>query len=112
MATLEKDKNSRLTLEIEQLRSELKKTKVELTELNNYKAKEEERRAQEKEDFLKLKEFFELLGSRATIMFEYGFNGAVQQFKEASYSLEGASSNFLNLSKDLDSLPEENFGSR
>lgn len=43
IAPLEKDKNSLLTSEIEQLRSELERAKAEVTELTNYKAEEGER---------------------------------------------------------------------
>lgn len=57
MATLEKDKNSVFTLDVEQLRSELERVKAKVTELTNYKAEDGETWAQEKKAFLESKEF-------------------------------------------------------
>lgn len=109
MATLEKNKNSIFTFELKQLRSELERVKVELT---NYKTGEEERQVQEKKDFLELEDFFDILGNHPTFMFKHGFNKAIQQLKEVGYPHKGAPSDFINLSNGLDSLLEEIFGSR
>lgn len=106
MVTLEKDKNSLLTSEIELI--ELERAKAELT---NYKAEEEGRKTREKKAFLELEEFFNLLGSRAAIMFEYCFDKVVQQFKEVAYPPKGITFDFLNLSRALNNLPEKTFGS-
>lgn len=54
---------------------------------------------QDKKTFLDLEEFYSLLGDRAAIMFEYGFDRAVAQFKKASYPPEGSPSDFINLLK-------------
>lgn len=43
-------------------------------------------------------------------MFEYHFDGTMQQFKKVGYPFEGAPSNFINFSMALDDLPEEAFG--
>lgn len=81
--SLETEKNSLLTSEMGQLRGELEKARVELAKLHQYKADEGKRRAEEKKAFLESKEFFTLLGHRVVSIFEYGFDGAIQQFKEA-----------------------------
>lgn len=44
-------------------------------------------------------------------MFEYNFDGAIQQFKEVGYPPEETPFDFLDLSKALDNLPEETFRS-
>lgn len=85
---LEKDNNSLLIAEVDKLKNELDKARVEFID---YKARKEERWT-------------------TFIMFEYGFDEIVQQFKKPGYPPEGAPSNFISLSATLDDMLEEAFG--
>lgn len=98
---MEKDQNSLLISNLDQVK----------VKLIDYQAGEEGRWTQEKKVFLEFKEFFNLLCSHYVIMFEDNFEGVIQWFKEAGYPPEGVSPDFLDLSKALDILPEEKFGS-
>lgn len=85
------------------MKGELDRTKAELTD---YKVEDEEWRAQEKKAFLELEEFFNILGSCSSIMFEYGL-WSYPTIQRGRLPSEGAPSDFLKLSKPLDNLPEE-----
>lgn len=57
-------------------------------DLMQYKVGEEGRWEEKKKEFLKWAEFYDLLGVRSSFLFEYGYKGAVKQFKKARYLLK------------------------
>lgn len=97
--TEEKVKNSLLTVD-------LGKVKAELVD---YQSGEKGHYAKKKKSFLESLEFFDLLGSWSIFLFEHGFEGAFQQFKEVGYPLEGTFFDFLYPYKIMNNILHEKF---
>lgn len=76
-------------------------------EWKEYQCQEDEHWASRKEELFRLEEFYDLLGAKATPFLEKRFQGVVAQFKEAGYPPEGATSDFLDLQRVLNDIPNE-----
>lgn len=55
---------------------------------------------------IKSEEFVEIIGDKALGFLNIGFDGCVEQFRSAGYPPEGTSSDFLDVNKVLESLPD------
>lgn len=98
---MENDQNAFIIIELQQVKPELA----------DYWTREEGSRAQEKKVFLESEELFDSPCSDSTTLFEYGFERATQQFKEAGNPPEGTSPDFLDLHKALNNILQEKFRS-
>lgn len=91
----------------EQVEAMKNKLTIQEKGLEEFKAQEGESWASKKEKLFQSAEFYDLPGIKLASFLEKGFKGAIAQFKEAAYSPEGVSLDFLDIQKVLNDIPDE-----